>query len=352
MAGIAGGDANYGEVQFDDFRVVHNWTPNPRNLLLDFHQTGAYNGDHVPSVIQLPDRGLLVTWESGSNHQSPDLVMKAQYRSPSGRWYPPQVMLAMNVTNGLTNTYVAEPPCIVTNAVWFAYDRSTNAGVGMGEYYRVLTVSNGILSLGAEQNFPFCQTNGANTILFSAGIYQIPSGPYAGRYVFERGVNTGGSSIGGDFIYSPDGANWFSSGNENGFDNVGETSICQEPNGTLVAIQNNGPYLLRSTSADGGATWTTWATNFNLPSVKARPMVHSLPSGLYGVATTQGPNARTNGVIYICDSGSTVISTILFGWYGTNKNTVQYPDFIMDGDSIFTVWSEAPLGGIHASACL
>jgi hypothetical protein len=79
-------------------------------------------------------------------------------------------------------------------------------------------------------------------------------------------------------------------------------------------------------------------------------MIHSFPGGLYGVAATQGPNDRTNGIIYICDAGSTVVSTILFGWYGSTNNTVQYPDFIMDSDSIFIVWSEAPYGGIHASS--
>ena len=354
VAGIASGDVGYSVDQLGDFRAMHNWKPNPRNLLLDFHQSGSYNGDHVPNVLRLPDQGLLVNWESGSNHGSPDLVLKAQYRSPSGRWYPAQTVLGPgSITNGFTNVYNSAACAIVTNSVWFIYDYSTNKYTS-AVYYRLLTVTNGVISLGDERAFPFCGTNDGKLLyLNNNGIFQIPSGPYAGRYIFEWGAwtNNGGNPLGGRFARSDDGLNWTNSAPECNFSSPGETGIGMEPDGTLVAIQRRWNYLMRTTSTNGGATWATWTVCSNLPSTDARAMVHSFKNGLYAVAASQGPNARTNGIIYICDTGSTVVSTIPFGWYGgIAVNVVQYPDFIVDGDSVFTVWSEAPCGGIHAAS--
>jgi hypothetical protein len=78
-------------------------------------------------------------------------------------------------------------------------------------------------------------------------------------------------------------------------------------------------------------------------------MAHLLPNGLYAIATSQGPNARTNGIIYICDTGAKVVRTIPFGWYGPTAiltGMVQYPDFAVDGDCLDLVWSGSQ-NGIH-----
>jgi hypothetical protein len=160
--------------------------------------------------------------------------------------------------------------------------------------------------------------------------------------------------------WSDDGTNWNTTASISGFGNPGETSIVSQRDGTLIALQNQGQTagtnLLTSVSVNGGTNWTAWLpatnlanANLNLVSAYNRPMTHLLPNGLYAIATSQGPNARTNGIIYICDTGAKVVRTIPFGWYGPTASLsglVQYPDFAVDGDCLDLVWSGG-CNGIH-----
>jgi hypothetical protein len=364
----SGGQVNCVE-QFDDFTVRHNWRPDPQNQLLLFHGGTTYVGlqyfgDHVPDVLKLPNGGFVYTGESGTNHSSSDLVLWAQYCSPQGRWYPATNLLASSIVGNLTNTYNAAACALVNGQIWFIYDQSTNSfKTGGGVYYNILTVTNGIFTLGVQNPFPFCGTNdGVHQYLNNNGIFQVPAGyPFAGRYLFEWGsYNGSGMATASQVAWSDDGTNWNTTASISGFGNPGETSIVSQRDGTLIALQNQGQTagtnLLTSVSVNGGTNWTAWLpatnlanANLNLVSAYNRPMTHLLPNGLYAIATVQGPNDRTNGIIYICDTGAKVVRTIPFGWYGPTASLaglVQYPDFAVDGDYLDLVWSGG-VNGIH-----
>jgi hypothetical protein len=368
LPGLSSGNNASCTVQFDDFTVRHNWRPDPQNQLLLFHGGTTYSalqyfGDHVPDVLKLPNGGFVYTGESGTNNSSSDLVLWAQYCSPQGRWYPATNLLASSIVGNLTNTYNAGGCALVNGNIWFIYAQSTNSfNTGAGTYYNILTVTNGIFTLGVQNPFPFCGTNdGVHQYENNNGIFQVPAGyPFAGRYLFGWGTYNGsGAATASQVAWSDDGTNWNTTASISGGAEPCEVSIVSQLDGTLIAFQNQGATgtnLLVSVSVNGGTNWTAWlpATNsanpnLNLVAAWQRPMAHLLPNGLYAIATSQGPNARTNGIIYICDTGAKVVRTIPFGWYGPTAiltGIVQYPDFAVDGDCLDLVWSGSQ-NGIH-----
>ena len=352
VPGVGQGDMQWSQVRFDDATAYHYYRFDPQNMLLDFDDTGKMQGFNVPNQLRLANGGLVVTWQRGTNDSKSDQTLCAQYRSPFGQWYPSQQLLQGGINGGVTNCYANAGCAVISNSIWYCYERSTNFFGGCGMFYRTMTITNGVFTLGAETSFPnnMGTNDGVTSYICNNGIFRTPTG----AYIFGYGCYTNPAGVEGllysAFQTSTDGVTWTTNRFSSNL-TLDETSFVVESNNTtLVAYiaQSGQAFIGRTFSTDDGLTWSTMTFTNQIYAFNNRAFAHQISTGLYGVIGTSGAS-RHNGLFQLCTDGGNVISTILFGWYGLNTsyNGVEYADFTVDGNRVAGSWSE--YGSIHWS---
>lgn len=318
------------------------------NALLDYERNKL--GLHVPSLLKLPGGGLLAAWQNATGHESTDCVLKMARRNIRGVWGPATVILASGVDGTSNNGPVLHR---AGNQIWLTY-QSVSKGVYTVRK-RVVHVESDAISLSPP------------VTLFNQGLLinhalTLPSGRVVVCWHTQQ------SSWKNRISYSDDnGGTWKTAAVPEFPHRAGEGFALIESDGTLASYWRTDQLAIyRSTSADGGITWTDLVPT-------TIPCANMLAQGLLG-SRASGYKRPSDGKLVIVGNDSTTQREKLTAWLVNNgvvegkqsllawalppnrAEGLQYPDVVVHPDDsmtvIFSRWQGGGLGSTELHSAI
>lgn len=294
--------------------------------------TPGYAATASPSIQRDASGILWSSWLTGVTDSSM-IVSGSVSLFLSGQWTTPTVILPEGNASGAP---LLSTLALVGSELWAIYGWMTAAQRFIDLKYRVLTQSNGIVSVGAEQTFsivgsPFLNTQAYAPVITFNG--KLLTGVVAA-------VSPSDPPIESDF------SNYCLTSSDGGATWTPSAAVATGLEPQIASLGGKLLMVLRSSkiavaqSMDGGATWGSVVQstlNNGDNRVRARMITGGIYDGMLALSSTNNASDRLSTTTWIVSAWTgtdfTVAATIL--WSNTlNPYRQSYPDAIIEGSSL------------------
>jgi len=331
-----------GTLQTREFSDIANPTVDATSALLDHERNKL--GLHVPTLLKLPGGAVLAAWQNATGHESADCVLKMALRNSRGVWGPASTILDAGADGTSNNGPTLHQ---IGNQIWLTYQSITDG---------VYTVRKRVVSLNGDTISLSTPTTLFNQGLLLNHLLTLPSGRIIACWHTQQ------SNWKNRISYSDDhGQTWKAAKMPEFPQRAGEGFALLEADGTLASYWRTDQLSIhRSTSGDGGLTWTALAPtaipSANMPTqglMGSRAAGYKRPSdGKLVIVGNDSTTQREKLAVWLVNNGVVEAKQSLLPWKlpAGRAEGLQYPDIIVHPDDSMTViFSRWQGGGLNSA---